>query len=509
MKSAITDETMRLVTEARSKGGELIQRGFTTASGLYAYDLEPAAKLLYPVLTPLRNRIPRAGGGVGSAAEWKAITAINTGGIRVVAGEGNRSAVLAQTTKSYSVGYKTLGLENNLTFESESAGEGFDDLKAKAALNLMQAMMIGEELLILGGNSSIALGTCGTPTLAENATGGSIPSTDTIYVYCVELTLEGYKASSVTAGLPGQVSRTNADGTTETYGGGNGKISAVASLSPTAGSTNTIRASVTLKKGVVAWAWYWHNATGAANAKLGAITTVNSYEITTPTASGTQAANDAKVTTDYSQNALTFDGFLSTIMGVGPEVGGSAPAGLYAGQATGTPGTGTPLTSDGAGGITEINTDLKAFWDNYRLGPDTIYVSAQELENITNKVITSGGTPLIRFNMDNAAMAQAVAAGTIGAGIVVGTYLNKFTNELIKIVVHPDMPPGTLLYYDEEIPYPLSGVGEVVRMKTRREYYQLEWALQTRKYEYGVYAEEILQMYAPFAFGVRHNIANG
>ena len=34
----------------------------------------------------------------------------------------------------------------------------------------------------------------------------------------------------------------------------------------------------------------------------------------------------------------------------------------------------------------------------------------------------------------------------------------------------------------------------------------IEWPLRTRKYEYGVYADELLQNYFPPAFGILKNI---
>jgi hypothetical protein len=44
---------------------------------------------------------------------------------------------------------------------------------------------------------------------------------------------------------------------------------------------------------------------------------------------------------------------------------------------------------------------------------------------------------------------------------------------------------------------------------TRRDYYRIDWPLRTRKREYGIYAEEVLAVYAPFALGLITNIANG
>ena len=52
----------------------------TTSTGLTGYSLEAPAKKLYPVLTPLRNRIPRNShqGQGATATNWKAITGINS-----------------------------------------------------------------------------------------------------------------------------------------------------------------------------------------------------------------------------------------------------------------------------------------------------------------------------------------------------------------------------------------------------------------------------------------------
>jgi hypothetical protein len=63
-----------------------------------------------------------------------------------------------------------------------------------------------------------------------------------------------------------------------------------------------------------------------------------------------------------------------------------------------------------------------------------------------------------------------------------------------------------ILFTSQTIPYPISGVGNVMQVRTRQEYYQIEWPLRTRKYEYGVYADEVLQHYFPPSMGVIANI---
>jgi len=105
-----------------------------------------------------------------------------------------------------------------------------------------------------------------------------------------------------------------------------------------------------------------------------------------------------------------------------------------------------------------------------------------------------------------------VADVTLTAGSVIGTYLNKFTmagGQMVRVMLHPNLPPGTILFRCERIPYPLTDVTNIIQVKTRREYYNIEWPLRTRKWESGVYYSGVLQNYFPPAFGAIFNIANG
>lgn len=461
--------------------------GATT--GLNYYDLELGAKFLVPVLTPLRNEIPRVSGKGGIQANWRAITGINTTGIRLGVSGGNRGAVMAVSTQDYTASYKGIGLEQNVDFEAQYAANGFDDLRSQAGLRGLQATMIGEELLILGGNSSLALGTTGTPTLTGSTTGGTLGAL-TWSVICVALSLDAVVNGSITGGVQSSITRTNADGTSDTFGGGAAQKSTAATV-VTTGATSSITASTAAKTGAAGYAWFW----GAAGAEvLGAITAINSV-IITAAAAGTQ--NASTLGTDQSTNNLVFDGLLT--------IAAKGLGSYYYSQPTGSAGVGTPLTSDGAGGVVEIDVALKWFWDNYRLSPQTLWVNSQEALNISKKILAGNANSAQRFVFNT-------AQDAVGGGIMVRTYLNRFSMggaSTLDIRIHPNMPAGTILFDTKQIPYPLSGVGNIRQMRTRQEYYQIEWPLRTRKYEYGVYADEVLQHYFPPAMGVITNIGNG
>jgi hypothetical protein len=460
-------------------------------SGLTFYDLELGAKFLYPVLTPLRNMIPRASGKGGIQAAWRAITAINTTGLRFGVSPANRGGVMAVTTHDYTATYKGIGVETSVDFEAQYAGQEFDDIRALAAKTGLEALMLGEEAMILGGCASVPLGTTPTPTLTALTTGGALIA-QTWSVICAALTLDGIMHASIAGGIQGSISRTNADGSSDTFGGGVAKISTNATVTTT-GSTGSITGSVAPLAGALGYAWFWGSP---GSEVLGAITTINSIVITAA-AGGSQTAASLG-TNDNSTNSLVFDGLIYQALTPGS---GSY---IYT-MPSGSPGTGTPLTSDSAGGIVEIDAALKSLWDNYRLSPDTMWVNSQEALNISRKILSGSQTAAQRFIFES-------SQDMVGGGIMVRTYLNRFSMQggsAIDVKVHPNIPAGTILMTTKALPYPLAGVGNVMQIRARQDYYQIEWPLRTRRYEYGVYADEVLQHYFPPSLALITNIGNG
>lgn len=474
------------------KSSTFSQAGSAT-SGLTYYDLELGAKFVYPVLTPLRNEIPRVSGKGGIQAAWRAVTGVNTTGLRIGVSGGNRGAVQAVSTQDYTASYKGIGLETNVDFEAQYAGMGFDDVKAIGAKVGLEATMIGEEALILGGNTSVPLGQGGTPSLV-GGTAGAL-SNATISVIVVPLSLDAMINGSVAGGVQGQITRTNADASSDSFGGGAGKQSAAGSVTLSGGGSNqSIAATTTAISGACGYAWFWGTA---GSEVLGAITSINSVVITA-NAAGTQTAASLG-TNDNSTNALVFDGLIYQAV----KSGNNAYVKMLA---TGVAGTGTVLTGDGSGGINEIDALLKDRWDNYRLSPDTVWVNSQQALDISKKVLAgnaSTGAQRIVFNEERA---------NLGGGVMVRTYLNRFSmagGQELEIRIHPNLPAGTMLFTSKRIPYPLSNIGNVMQIRTRQDYYQIEWPLRARRYESGVYADEVLQNYFPPSMGLIGNIAAG
>lgn len=496
-------EILELVKTAQAKAVDEITKNFsqpgTAQAGLQGYDLEAPSKKLYPLLTPLRNKIPRRGGGFAIQANWKAVTGIRNAARRAGVSEGNRGATSTHTFTEYLAAYRGIGGEKYATFEADYASKNFEDVKALTVQQALENLMIDEELIILGGNTSLALGTTPTPTVTNAGSGGSIAAA-TYNVIVVALGVQAYwdiaglnngnvgqAFDPLTAVLNASVNRTNADGSTDTVNMGVAKKSNAGSTT-TSGSTSTISASVAVVTGAFAYAWYLGTA---GNEVLAALTTINSALFTALPNGANQNASTLP-SGDKSQNSLEFDGLLT--------LAAKSGSGSYIKSlATGTPGTGTTLTMAG-GRIVEIDAGLAQFYALYRLQPTTIYLNYQQFQKITNLVL--GATnPNVMFTVNVNDPVTAIA------GRNVGKYLSPITGEVIDLVVHPNMPPGTIFFDTDRVPAYLDGVMDIKRIRTRREYYQIEWPLRTRKYEYGVYADEVLQHYFPPAMGYITNVA--
>lgn len=396
------------------------------------------------------------------------------------------------TTADRSATYVTLGEEADVTFEAQAAGQGFEDVMATAGMRLLQSMMIKEEFGILGGNRSVALGTPVTPTTSSSASGGTIPAA-TYNVAVVALTLEGYLAATLSAGVVQAQTVTGMDSQTFILNGGSSLPSATAPVVAGGGASATISAYTTVKKGAVAYAWY----VGLAGyERLEAITTINSVSLTK--LAGTHQLLSA-VIADCSLNATyAFDGLLYSAW--------NSSLAYVANQATGAAGTGTPLTATGNGAIAEIDTMLQYLWDNFRLSPEEIYVSAQEALAIRNLTLTGSGTPLVRYNAQITGEAPELVAGSF-----VKSYLNPFSvdgGSIIPIKIHPNLPPGTLFAWAENLPayYQSANVPQTAEIQCRRDYYQIPWPLLTRANQTGVYSEEVLKCLFPPAIAILSNI---
>lgn len=459
-------------------------QGITTGLGMVFYDLRPPAYLLYPVNTPIRNSIPRAGkvnAGVGTAAHWKAYLSPNATNNFAGVAEGQRNAFLSFQEKDYTAAYKEIGQETFTTFTGQFAGEGFTDPMADSQTMVLHSIMLSEEDMLIGGNTSLQLGTAPTPTVALT-TGTGLTTATNVSVAVVAITPFGWKyqggLAAVANGLTPSATRNNADGTTTTVYGGVSAVSAMSAVVTTTGSTLQVTAKVAAVKGAVAYAWYV-NVTDASspsksNAFLAAVTNAPVYVIkANPT--GTQTAAATGLNVDNSTNPLAFDGFFTY----------AAASGIY------TDLGGASLTPNNDGTISEIETILASLWNSGQVTVDTIYVPSDQLLTISRAILTGAGGNASAFRV----MLDQQQQGKLVGGTMVVSYLSKYAMggaKTINIELHPALPPGTMLFDMKTNPYPHSRLGNVREILTQRDYYSLLYPIRTRRWEYGTYVHEVL-----------------
>lgn len=478
----------------------VMEKAVTLSTGLTAYDLRSPSLLFMPTITPIRNSLKRTvRPAPGDSARWKVINAVNNSpNFMGWVPEGRRAASITYSANNASAPYASMGVEDSLTDEAKYAAVGFEDEEALIQLRSLYKLMQIEEASLLHGNANLTIATPSAPTLSASGSGATLPAA-TYSVICVALSAMGYLHAQQTAPmsllLPQTITSNDGQGTYTLNGGSSNKSSA-STQAITLGQT--LSATVPLINGAVAYAWYVGTA---GSEKLEAITTINSATFNKPLVGTGQAAT--AITGDWSKNSLAYDGLMSLAYINNTQA--------YIKQlATGTAGTGTPMTATGTGEVSEIRDMLKAMWDNYRLSITRLYVSSQELVSITKLVLAGGSAPLVRLNTAGGGTSPADVKYTAGA--VVGWYFNPFTADggrYIPIILHPNMIPGTIFGYAENLPatYMSNETPTVAELLVRQDYYVEKWVRTSRAQAYGTYCQTVPAVYAPFALGLITNIA--
>lgn len=494
------------------------------STNLLWYDLKNVVQMLYPYreLIPLIYTLPRVPADGGNAYHWKRITAINTTGVSSGVSEGNRGARIAINEQDCVAVYKTLGYEASVTFEARLGSRNLTpEALGIAVQSSLRSLMIDEEKVLINANASAPLGTTPTPTLVAGTVAGVTGTfSGAIYVACVALTGMGYtgytvyNSTTTTGGVQGQVTKINADGSSDTYGGGSAGPSAIATVTPS--GTQAVTGTVTAVAGAQAYAWFVGSTINSPSTMyLAGLTPSNQVILSAVPASTKQPLSSLYVSgvgQDNSTNVLLPDGVLPQITGaiMGPDPGRFMatnpviPSGVSVSQggsliyqlSSGNHG----LTISGSN-IAEFDTLLQAAFDQYKVGFNRILISTVDmLDSFGQMLNQASASNVFRILFDADA-----ETGRIVAGRKVTSYMNKFMGNTLDVEIHPYLPPGTVIFWSDRPPYELSGVQNILEARVRQDYYQIQWPWRSRRYEYGVYCDEVFSMYYTPSFALITN----
>lgn len=429
-------------------------------SGLVAYNLEPVVHTLQPVITPLRNRIPRTKGKGGAAANWKQITSLATNDGSPFTAFGTKAATVTFTSTDRSATYKTLSKGDNISIQAMLQAQGLEDGKAKMVIRLLSNVFILEERGLIGGRNA-ALGTVTAPTTSTATTGGTVAA-NTYYVVVRAVTALANPGTSAARG----------------------KKSTQSSI-VTTGATSTISATTPVVDGAVAYEWYVGTTNDNTSEKLEATTYINSVKLTALAGTG------ATIPADNSADSLAFDGILAQ----GSGTGYFGNFGYSTSLATGTAGTGTTFA------ISDINTMLLSLFQNYGADPELLIMNPQQAVDYTAKVLAAGN---LRFVVPDKGDIGKLTGGYRATG-----HVNPVTGREMEIIANPWWPQGIIMAMSLTVPVPLGEIVNAFEVETQLDYFQLEYAQVAPKYEVEVMVLEALKGYFLIGCGLIGNIANG
>lgn len=451
-------------------------------SGFVPFDLVAPSRLIYPIYSPYRNKLPRVP-GQGTSRRAKVVTGVqgtgtpngSNGAARVSISELNGGSLPtwplnipasgSQTAVDLNIPYKFLGLSEAISWLAQFAGQGFEDVAALANLILLQEMMLGEEFQIMFGTStdvgaptigSIALRNAGTNETPVAAAGGG----NSYYVRITAVTPFGESTMSAAAeAAVGATTGKVIDITAPIVAGATG-YNVYISAAAAAGSAPS---------GASSYFLYASNVGGSKFTISGALPTTGTNPPTTDT---TGSSND-------------FEGLTSILSG--HAVNNSVyPAGFLGGYVNNA--VGDTLNID------VVNTALRALWDApgaYRADPAELVVEGTDAKNLADSIGAQSGNTGYRLFISQSDNAN------VRGGVAVSEIVNPVTRSLVKILVHPWMPQGNAHIMSYQLPQSWTNVANCWEMTVVQDYLSIAWPVIDPTFRYSIYCYETLFAGAP------------
>jgi len=455
--------------------GDGATTGSPIGTGLVPFDLEAPAKYLAPRPTPLRNKLPREK-GQGTSRRFKRINGITGSG---TGGVGNIHPGIAETTQNnfaltgssnslylhrgskiaYSgddqiVPYFQFGLSDEISWQAQYAGQGFQDIRALSAQSLLYSSMLMEEkMLLMGrGTNAVFAGALAAPatvtlTARTAATGETaLGLTDKLTVY-VTSDAGAFGQSVLSSAVTSAVALTS------------GQVVDV-TISSVAGALGF---NVYVGHGaaaVASSACYYQGRTGSLT-----------YTVQgTLAASGTAAST---VTADTSAYANGYDGIMATVTGSNSGYRKVLNSTFNA-------------VSPGA----EFQTAFASLYNSVKADPDEILFNGSDRKALSELLKNSSSTNY-RLTLQQDEIGNAVI------GSVITAIQNEVTGKVVPMTVHPWMPQGNTAILSYTLPIPDTQVSNVWSVVNVQDYTGINWPVTQFTYETSSYWYGTFLCYAP------------
>lgn len=484
-------------------GGSEIGKSFTAGNlgigsvfGLAPFDLRAPSRLIYPVYTVLRNKLPRpagqglsmqervftgiSGSGTGGQGVLDISTSELTGSTSFSSWPLNLPQAGSQTETTLNVPYRFFGLTEQLSFLAQFAGQGFEDISALANLILLQEMMLGEEYMMLAG-TSVPLATPAAPTATLRTAGSNetaIGSNANYYVYVTAVNYYGESAPSAASTTVATTTSTVVDVTIKPVAGAQ-SYNIYVSTSNTA-SSSYIQIGSTTQAGVLTVGYQSSTPVGGKYVTLqGAVATSTVHPPTADTGTGKGAR---------------MEGVIPTLTGASASAG-IYPSGWQGGYVNQSVGTHLSYSA--------VYAMLDGLWETngsntgaFKADPAELIGNGGDIMRLSNDVISQGAATNYRLFLDQPDV------GGVRVGAAVSQFQNPITKSVLNLTVHPWLTQGTAMAMTYQLPQTWSNVANAWEMTCVQDYVSIAWPVIDATFRYSIFLYGALTAHAPQYSGI-------
>jgi hypothetical protein len=476
------------------------------SSGFVPFDLVAPSRLIYPVYSPLRNKIPRTP-GQGTSRRVKVVTGVSgsqTGSQGVVdisipelvAGSSlsgtwplNLPGSGSQTAIDLNVPYQFFGLTEALSWLAQFGGQGFEDISALANLILLQEFMLGEEYAMLAATPS-NLATPAAATTVTRTPGSNETAVTNESNFAVCITATNFYGETIASAFSSNLAPSSqvVDVTLAPVAGAQ-QYNIYVSTNATPTTSNAYLMVGTSVQGTNTYTGSQQTG-GAGGLKF-------TLQGTVPTA-GTPPTADTG-----TGKSTRMAGIIPTLSGQAASVAGVYPTspsvweGGYINQKLGT-----HLS------ISAVNTALQQLFDgsgsnspgSFRADPAELIGEGGDIMRMSNDIVQSGQATTYQLLVD-----QSQIDG-ITSGAAVSQFQNPITRSKVQLLVHPWLTQGTAMLMSYTLPFTWSNVANCWEMVMVQDYLSISWPVIDATFRYSLFQYGALVAQAPYYSGLLQGI---
>lgn len=471
-----------------------------STQGLVPYDLVNPSRLIYPVYSPFRNKLPRVQ-GQGTSRRVNVVTGIS--GSQTGGGTGGGTGAVVdisladvpnasmqmpggtfpvnmpvtgvQSAVPLNIPYQFFGMSEALSWLSQFAGQGYEDISALANLILLQQFMLMEEYQMIAGNTSAIAAPVSVPTLTVRTAGSNEVAIPTQTNFGVGITAANYWGETVGV-----------------YSVTTGAIGA--------GNVVDVLVPQNLPPGALYWNVYISQNASPGQANSFLYSTLGGSRLTIQGPALTFAGHQPPTSDSGTAGQNRMLGIIPTLTGAASTGGANYPTGVgwQAGyyQAQVNSHLSIPALNSLLNGLWNGSQQYGTGFGAFKASPTELVGNSTDIMNLSNDIVQAGQANNYQLMIEQGQVANVIA------GAAVSQYVNPFTRDILKLLVHPWWPQGTATAMSYTVPYSWSNVSNIWEMVLVQDYLSVSWPVIDPTFRYSMFMYGAMLCNAPMYCGI-------